>query len=82
MDLGGGSLENRGRLFDLDPDPHELGPIRKKRDLVDLADGDAGEADVRALVDAADGREIDVVAFHRLARETGEPDDEKQSADQ
>ena len=81
VDLRAGALEHRRLLIDLDPHPDELGPVGKQRNLLHLADGNAGEADVGALVEPADAlREVDVVAFGRLVREAGEPDDEQQHA--
>ena len=75
------ALEHRRLLIDLDPDPHEFGPVGEQRNLLHLADRHAGEGDVGALVEPADRlREIDVVAFGLLVREAGEPDDEQQHA--
>ena len=54
VDLRGGALEHRRLLIDVDPHPDEFGAVREQRDLLDLADRDAREADVRALVEPAD----------------------------
>ena len=81
VNLRAGALEHRRLVIDIDPDPDELGPVREQGDLLDLADRDAGKADVRALVEPADAlREVDIVAFGRLVGEAGEPDNEQQGA--
>src|SRR4029453_685382 len=81
VDLRARALEHRGLLIDLDPDPDKFRPVRKKRDLADLTYRNAGEADIRALVEAADAfGEIDIVAFGGLVREASQPDDEEEHA--
>ena len=82
VDFGGGPFEHRSLLVDRDSDPDELGPVRKQPDLAHLSDGNAGKADVGALVDPADRREIDVVALGGDVREAGEPHEKQQQADE
>src|SRR5206468_3270448 len=47
VDLRAGALEHRSLVIDVDPHPHELGAVGKQRNLGDLADRNAREADVR-----------------------------------
>jgi len=81
VDLRAGPLKDRRLVVDVDPDPDELGAVGEQRNLADLADRHAREADVRTLVEAADALgEVNIVAFGRLVREAGEPDDEEQGS--
>ena len=81
VDLRAGALENGGLLIDIHPHPNELRPVGKQRNLGDLPNGNAREADVGALVEAADAlREINVVALGGLVREARQPDDEQQGS--
>src|SRR5262249_20806083 len=79
VDLGARPLQHWRLLIDVDPHPDELRAIGQQRDLADLPYRNSGEGYVGPLVEASDTLgEVDVVAFGRLVREAGEPDDEEE----
>ena len=81
LDLRRGALEDGGVGIDLDPHPHEFGPLGEQADLLDFADRNARKGHAGALGQAADAlAEIDVEAFGGLVRQPGQPDGEQQQA--